>query len=122
MSERLDEAAFELRALREERLVETPEQRMQRTNPSAWQRAIDMMNAVDNGALIEGYNASECYSGCGRAIEWRDVDLSSNGRCTVPDAVQPTGFQCRCENWCANECGDRTTRTCGQCITQATVA
>lgn len=97
----------------------TPMGDLLRAHTSAEGFATDMMHRLAGGALIEGYNASECYCGCGRAIEWHDVDLSASGNCTVPDSVQPTGFQCRCENWCANECGDRASRTCGECIARA---
>ena len=75
--------------------------------------AADMIYRLAGGALIEGYNATECYCGCGRVIEWKDVDLCG------PDGLQPAGFRCVCENWCANECGERKTETCGQCIAEA---
>lgn len=118
MSERLDEAAFELRAIREDREAsETPEQRMHRTNPRAWQRADEMMRAIDSGALIDGYNSAACTDNCGRVIEWKDFDEGG------PDPWQPQGFRCTlCDEWSADECGNRKDRICGPCVAQAQVA
>lgn len=109
-----DECAFELRAVLEDAQAETPEQRMERKNPRAWQQACDMMQRIDAGALIDGYNAASCEDGCGRVIEWKDFDIDG------PDLWQPQGFKCCvCDLWTANECGDRETRTCNGCKAEA---
>ncbi len=112
MSEHLDEAAFELRAIREDQQAETPEKTMARTNPAALDRANAMMAAIDRGELIDGYNAASCNDGCGRVIEWKNFDEGG------PDWMQPTGFRCEsCEQWSADECGDRKRKACRDCIT-----
>lgn len=81
-------------------------------NPSAYAKMLDVMKRIDAGELIDGYNSAGCSDGCGRVIEWKDFDQSG------PDWKQPQGFRCgSCDQWFANECGDRKTERCHVCVT-----
>lgn len=59
---------------------------------------------------IAGVDAEECSCGCGRVIEFVEFDIGG------ADPVQPQGFVCKpCDEWTANECGDRAARECNGC-------